>query len=73
MRPDRLYLEDLISAAEAIDRFLKGQKESAFLEDEVLQSAILHKLAVIGEAANRLSMDLRNSNPGIEWRTIIGL
>lgn len=73
MRPDRLYLEDFLAAADAIDRFLSVCEERSFLGDEVLQSAVLHKLTVIGEAANRLSAKLRQGNPEIEWRTIVGL
>ncbi|HVS10440.1 MAG TPA: DUF86 domain-containing protein [Planctomycetota bacterium] len=73
MRPDELYLRDLLAAAESITRFLRDVEERDFLQDELLQSAVLQKLTVIGEAATRVSDDLRSGHPEIEWRTIVGL
>lgn len=73
MRPDELYLRDLLAAAEAIQRFVKDADEQRLLQDELLQSAVLHKLAVIGEAAARISGELRGEHPEIEWRTVVGL
>ncbi|MFN3763765.1 MAG: DUF86 domain-containing protein, partial [Anaerolineae bacterium] len=51
MRPERLYLTDIVEASEAIARFLKDISEDAFMDDELRQSAVLQKLIVIGEAA----------------------
>ncbi|MCS7058820.1 MAG: hypothetical protein NZ849_10715 [Meiothermus sp.] len=44
MRPERLYLVDILEAAEAIGRFLQGVEEASFLKDELRQSAVLQKL-----------------------------
>ena len=41
MRPDRLYLLDIVEAAASIQRFLSGVPEASFRGDEVLQSAVL--------------------------------
>ena len=73
MRPDELYLRDLLAAAESIGRFLDDVEERCFLDDELLQSAVLQKLTVIGEAAARISGELRAAHPEIEWRTVVGL
>ena len=59
MRPDRLYLVDIVAAADAIGRFIADMDDdSNFFSDELRQSAILQKLIVIGEAASRLSQEL---------------
>lgn len=70
MRSDDLYLADIIAAAEAVARFLKGVTRDRFLSDELIQSAVLQKLIVIGEAASRLSPDFRAKHSGIEWSDI---
>ena len=60
MRPELLYLADIIEAADAIERYraaLTAEKE--FYEDDLRQSAILQKLIVIGEAASHLSAAFR--------------
>lgn len=71
MRHDDLYLDDIDDAAGAIERFIGKKQYRDFLKDEVLQSAVLQKLIVIGEAAGRISKDFRKRHPGIEWESII--
>ncbi len=73
MRPDRLYLLDIEEAALAIGRFLEGIDEGAFLSDELIQSAVLQKLTVIGEAAARVSTEVKLQHSAVEWPIIVGL
>jgi len=72
MRPEKLYLLDIIEAAEAISRFCETIHEDDFLQDELRQSAVLQKLIVIGEAASRLPFDFKGRHSDIEWEDIIG-
>jgi len=73
MRPDDLYLRDIMAAAAAIERFLKGAEQRQFMNDELLQSAVLQKLTVIGEAAARISPELRSAHPEVEWQLAASL
>ena len=72
MRPEALYLTDILQAADAVQRFIAGIERRDFLEDELRQSAVLQKLIVIGEAAARLPVAFRERRPEIEWVDIIG-
>jgi uncharacterized protein with HEPN domain len=72
MRPEVLYLTDVVEAADAIRRFLVEVPRETFLNDEILQSAVLQKLIVIGEAAARLSSDFRADHPGVPWADVVG-
>jgi uncharacterized protein with HEPN domain len=73
MRHDRLYLGDIVAAADAIARFIADMDDDRdFFTDDLRQSAILQKLIVIGEAASRLSDDLRAAHPEVEWADIVG-
>jgi uncharacterized protein with HEPN domain len=73
MRPDDLYLTDIVEATEAIARFLADvDEESYFLVDELHQSAVLQKLIVIGEAAARISPERTLAHPQIPWADIVG-
>ena len=53
MRSDKLYLLDIIEAADAVHRFIDPIDEGGFLQDELRQSGVLQKLIIIGEAAAR--------------------
>ena len=70
MRRDRLYLDDIVEAAEAIAHFLDGITEDAFLASDLLQSAVLQKLTIIGEAAARLSPEFKAGVAYIPWSDI---
>ena len=72
MRSEKLYLVDILEAADAIQRFIESTNEEAFLRDELRQSGVLQKLIVIGEAAARLPRDFQAKHPEIEWQDIIG-
>ncbi len=72
MRPEKLYLLDIVEAAEAIHRFCMPVQEEEFMRDEIRQSAVLQKLIVIGEAASRLPNDFRIKHNNIGWEDIVG-
>jgi uncharacterized protein with HEPN domain len=70
MRPERLYLIDIIEAADFIHGFLKDIDETTFLKSELIRSAVLQKLTVIGEAASHLPSSFCDRYPEIPWRDI---
>lgn len=72
MRPEKLYLLDIVEAAEAISRFCEHVDEEQFLREELRQSAVLQKLIVIGEAAARLPVYFRERHQEIVWEDIVG-
>lgn len=72
MRREELYLTDIVEAADAIQQFLVGIQRDTFLQNDLLRSAVLQKLMIIGEAAARLSTEFREQHPEIEWSDIIG-
>ncbi len=66
MACEELYLQDIIEAANTIEHFLKDVSKEEFLASELLRSAVLHKLTIIGEAAARISNDLKSCYPNVE-------
>ncbi len=68
----RVYLAHIMECIQKIERFTQGGKER-FLEDELVQDAVLRNFEVIGEAAKRLDEVYRASHPEIPWRAIAGL
>jgi uncharacterized protein with HEPN domain len=70
---DAAYLWDMREALRSVRTFIAGKTLTDFLGEELLQSAVIRQLTVLGEAASRVSTDLRNRHPQIPWRTIVGL
>ncbi|MBZ5638615.1 MAG: DUF86 domain-containing protein [Acidobacteriia bacterium] len=71
MRPERLYLLDIVEAAENIVVHLAGRDREAFVGKVTIRAAVLHELTVIGEAAARLPEDFRSRHPGVPWAKIV--
>jgi uncharacterized protein with HEPN domain len=66
-----LYLADMIEAADDIAAFVGGMGRESFPGNNLVRSAVLQKLTIIGEAAARLSPELRNRHPETEWADIV--
>jgi uncharacterized protein with HEPN domain len=71
MRHEALYLTDIIEATDYIAEFIAGADFQAFEKSEMLRSAVVQKLAVIGEAAARVSEELKTRHPQVPWPQII--
>jgi uncharacterized protein with HEPN domain len=72
-RHDGTYLEDMAGAAKLAMEFLHGISLPELKKDLKSQSAIVHQLAIIGEAANHISKTFQQSHPEIPWQNIIGM
>lgn len=72
MRHEELYLRDMVEAAEAIEGFLTDVTREEFLGSELLRSAVLHKLMIIGEAASRIPREFAQRYPEVEWAAVSG-
>lgn len=70
---DLVYLLGILSAAIKILSFSEGFKTpEKFFEDDGQKtfSACLFQLTCIGENINKLSLDIKNKYPNIEWQKI---
>lgn len=68
---DPANLLDMLDASEKIQHFLKNKAFEDFLNDDMLRAAVERNLEIIGEAARRISEELKQGHPQIPWRKII--
>jgi uncharacterized protein with HEPN domain len=73
MSRDDAVLLDMAKASRLVTEFVHGQDQAAFLADVKTQSAVLHQLLIVGEAAKRLSDPFRNTHSQIPWKSIAGM
>ncbi len=71
MRREDLYLNDIVEAADHIATFITGADFDAFLKSEMMRSAVVQKLAIIGEAAARLPETLKTLHTEVPWPQIV--
>jgi uncharacterized protein with HEPN domain len=70
---DRVRLRHMLDAAEEVVVFTAGENRDSLDHDLKLVRALCMSIGIIGEAASDLSNDLREQNPQIPWRQIIGM
>jgi uncharacterized protein with HEPN domain len=69
-RGNSALLHDMLSAAEAIGRYVSGKTFEDFLQNEILQAAVERKLEIVGEAARKISPDFQIANAHVPWQKI---
>jgi uncharacterized protein with HEPN domain len=72
MDRDPALIVDIVLMCRRLRTFVAGRSREDLDRDELLQYAALHAIALIGEAATRLSPNFLQAHPEIPWRDIIG-
>jgi uncharacterized protein with HEPN domain len=73
MRRERLVLEDIVSAADAISEFIAPHTLETFERTRLVESAVVRELILIGDPVGLLSDELRDRHPEVPWPQIRGL
>jgi uncharacterized protein with HEPN domain len=75
MRPEERnlgFVWDMQEAAKDVNTFIKGVSFEKFNQNLMIRYAIERQLMVIGEAANHVSDDFKETNLEIPWQVLIG-
>ena len=67
----RLYVQDMIEFAQRAIDYTAGLSQETFTFDDRTYDATLRNLELIGEAATRVPIEVREANPQIKWRQVI--
>jgi uncharacterized protein with HEPN domain len=74
MSPDDVIrLRHMAEAAESALRFCQGRARADLDTDDMPRFALTRAVEIIGEAANKVSIEARTQNPGIAWPAIVGM
>ena len=70
---DLTYLGDILDSIQRIESHTTGIKKEKFLENLMMQDAVMRQIEIIGEAVRHVSKDLRETYPGVPWDDIAGM
>ena len=70
---DLSYLIDIVDCVIDIYEFTKSIEYYQFERDKMRKLAVERQLEVIGQAANKISIETQNNLRDIPWKNIIGL
>ncbi|MGK7899103.1 MAG: DUF86 domain-containing protein [Xenococcus sp. (in: cyanobacteria)] len=71
MKDDQLYLRNIKECIDRIEFYTINGKD-VFLENTMIQDAVIRNFEIIGEATKRLSTEFRDKYPDIPWQQMAG-
>ena len=69
MRQDRelTYLGDILDSIQRIESYTTGVSKESFLENFMMQDALMRQIEIIGEASNSISNDFQEKHASLPW------
>lgn len=67
-RSDSVYLQDILESVNIILTYTENITEFEFLNNMILQDAVTRRFEIIGEAASKISDNIKSASPGVQWR-----
>ncbi|MDR3514313.1 MAG: DUF86 domain-containing protein [Azospirillaceae bacterium] len=70
---DATRIHHMIEAAETTQAFINGRQRADLDTNQMLLFALVRAVEIIGEAASKVSLDLRKATPAVPWAVIIAM
>jgi uncharacterized protein with HEPN domain len=72
-RDDALYVGHMLDTARRVLTRIRGLTREEYDADQDLRLAVVYLIQTIGEAARKVSGELRAAHPEVPWAAIIGM
>lgn len=73
LKPDKVRLQHMVDAANEALSFVAHKSRTELTTDRALALALVKSIEILGEAACRVSRELRSQSPEIPWTDIIAM
>jgi len=70
--PDKLRVEHVLDAIAEVGKYLTNVSFDEFLANSEKRFATIKQIEIIGEACSRITNELKQAHPEIEWKSIKG-
>lgn len=72
-RNDPKRLKDILLAIDTIFQYVDNRDMVSFLDDKKSYHAVIYNIMIMGEAANMLTFEFRETHPEIQWKQITNM
>lgn len=69
----KMFIEDILESIEKIESYIEGLDYEKFTSKGMVVDAVIRNLEIIGEATRNIPDKIREQNPEIPWKKMIGL
>jgi uncharacterized protein with HEPN domain len=69
----RPFLDDILEAIDAIEAGIVGKSLDDYSRNWILRRGVERGVEIISEASRRIPEELRNQQPEIPWKRILGI
>ncbi len=73
MKDEKAYIKHIVVSIEEIFTFLNGCSKEGFLDNRMVQLAVVRNLQTLSDACGHLGVLIQNKYSNIPWRKIRGL
>jgi uncharacterized protein with HEPN domain len=73
LKPDKVRLQHMVDAANEALSFVAQKSRTELTTDRALALALVKSIEILGEAASKVSRELRSQSPEIPWTDIIAM
>jgi len=73
IKNDNIFITHILKCIDSIFEYTKGMNEENFLQNQLVQDAVIRNFEVIGEATKNISEELKLKNQDIPWRKMAGM
>lgn len=67
------YLLDIFNSINDVESFIKGLTYKDFIQDRKTSNAVVRSIEIIGEAVRQIPKSVRDKDPSIPWKDMIGM
>lgn len=64
---DQALLGDIFDAIRRVEGYTRGVSKGDFLENFMMQDAVMHQIEIIGEASNNISDEFQDEYAHLPW------
>lgn len=72
-RSIKLYIDDINTAVEKVERYVEGMSFEDFLTDEKTVDSIVRNFEILGEAAKNIPEEVKIKYSDVPWNEMIGM